>query len=94
MSTARRRLEELVERAELTWEEFLQYLDSPAGRRLRRILAGALIISVPLLTRIPGFRRSPIGRAIELVGGAALLVKLAEAIRDWERSEHAVARTA
>jgi hypothetical protein len=89
MSTARRRLEEIAERAEMTWEEFLDYLDSPAGRRLRRILAGTLIISIPIVTRIPGLRRTPIGRAIELVGGAALLVKLAEAIRDWERAETA-----
>jgi hypothetical protein len=89
MSTARRRLEEIAERAEVTWEELLDYLDSPAGRRLRRILAGTLIISIPILTRIPGLRRSPIGRAIELVGGAALLIKLAEAIRDWERAEPA-----
>ena len=35
--------------------------------------------------RIPGLRRSGIGRAVELVGGTALVVRLAEAIRDWER---------
>jgi hypothetical protein len=87
MSTARIRLEELAARVEMTWDDVLRYLDSPAGRRLRRVLAGAVIISIPLLARIPAFRRSPIGRAVELVGGAALLVKLAEAIRDWERSE-------
>jgi hypothetical protein len=89
MSTARVRLEEIAERVEMTWDEVLEYLDSPAGRRFRRILAGAVIISVPLLTRLPVFRRTPIGRAVELIGGAALLVKLAEAIRDWERSETA-----
>jgi hypothetical protein len=94
MTTARRTLQELATRAEMTWDEVLTYLDSPRGRRLRRILAGTLIISVPLVMRLPGLRRSPIGRAVELVGGTALLVKLAEAIRDWERSEAATARSA
>ena len=89
MPAPRTRLQEIAERAEMTWDEVLRYLDSPAGRRLRRILAATVIVSVPLLTRVPAFRRSPIGRAVELVGGAALLVKLAEAIRDWERSETA-----
>ena len=76
----------------MTWDEVLTYLDSPRGRRLRRILAGALIISVPLVMRLPALRRSPVGRAVELVGGTALLVKLAEAMRDWERSETTVVR--
>jgi hypothetical protein len=35
--------------------------------------------------RIPGLKRSPILRVLELTGGAALVVKLAELIRDWER---------
>jgi hypothetical protein len=94
MIAARQTLQELATRAEMTWDEVLTYLDSPRGRRVRRILAGTLIVSVPLVMRLPGLRRSPIGRAVELVGGTALLVKLAEAIRDWERSEAAVVRPA
>src|SRR6478672_5590411 len=40
--------------------------------------------SVCILLRIPGLRRYPLIRVLELVGGAALLVKAAEAIRDWD----------
>jgi hypothetical protein len=81
------RLKEFADRANVSFDEFLTFLDSPTGRRLRRALATGLILSVPLVTRIPGLRRSPIGRAIELVGGTALVVRLAEAIRDWERDQ-------
>jgi hypothetical protein len=80
------RFKELAERVNMTLDEFLMFLDSPPGRRLRRIVATGLIVSVPLVMRIPGLRRSPIGRVVELVGGAALVVRLAEAIRDWEHA--------
>jgi hypothetical protein len=60
------------------------FLDSPSGRRLRRYLAAGLIVTAPLLFRIPGLKRYPLVRALELIGGAALVVKFAEAIRDWE----------
>ncbi len=80
------RFKELAERANMTVDELLFFLDSPPGRRLRRIVAAGMIVSVPLVMRIPGLRRTPIGRAVELLGGAALVVKLAEAIRDWERA--------
>lgn len=81
------RMQEISERASVTLDELLEFLDSPSGRRMRKILATALIISVPLVMRLPGLRRSPIGRVIELVGGTALVVRLAEAIRDWERDQ-------
>ena len=38
----------------------------------------------PLVMRVPGLRRTPLGKAIELVGGAPLVVKLAERIRGAE----------
>jgi hypothetical protein len=81
------RLRELAERAEVTVDELLDFLASPAGRRLRAMAATGLILSVPLVMRIPGLRGSAVGRAIELLGGTALIVKLAEAIRDWERGQ-------
>jgi len=81
------RLHEIADRLDTTVEDMLDFLDSPVGRRLRRVLATGLILSVPLIMRIPGLRRSPIGRLVELAGGAALVVKLAELIRDWERSQ-------
>jgi hypothetical protein len=81
------RLHELAERADMTIDELLAFLDSPTGRALRRYLATALIVSVPLVMRIPGLRRSPIGRLIEVGGGAVVVVKIAELIRDWERRD-------
>ena len=81
------RLQEIADRVDVTVDELLAFLDSPAGRRLRRYLATALIISVPLVMRIPGLRRSPIGRLIEVGGGAVVIVKIAELIRDWERRD-------
>ena len=81
------RLQEIAERFEASVDELLDFLDSPTGRRLRRVVATGLIVSVPLALRIPGLRSSPIGRLIAATGGAALVVKLAEAIRDWEREQ-------
>jgi hypothetical protein len=81
------RFRELADRAEMTLDEFLEFLGSPAGRRLRAMAATGLIFSVPLVMRIPGLRNSPYGRAVEVFGGTALIIKLAEAIRDWERSQ-------
>jgi hypothetical protein len=86
------RLQQIADRVDASVDEVLEFLDSPAGRRLRRVLATGLIVSVPLVMRIPGLRASPIGRLLTVTGGATIVVKLAEAIRDWERSlpEHQV----
>lgn len=70
----------------------LAFLDSPSGRRLRKRLATGLILSVPLVMRLPWLRRSPIGKLIELGGGAAIVVKIAELIRDWEREQDGASR--
>lgn len=78
-------LQEIGDRIDTSVDELLAFLDSPAGRRLRKHLATGLIVSVPLVMRLPWLKRTPIGKLIELGGGAALLVKLAELIRDWER---------
>jgi hypothetical protein len=80
------RLRGIAERIDENVEELANFFDSPAGRRFRKRVATGLIISVPLVMRIPGLRRTPIGRLVELAGGTALVVKLAELIRDWERS--------
>jgi hypothetical protein len=60
------------------------WLASPAGRQFRKNAARVMLIGAPLLFRHRFFRSTWTGRIIELAGGAALLVKLAEAIRDWE----------
>jgi hypothetical protein len=80
-------LQEIADRIDTSVEELVAFLDSPTGRRLRKRLATGLILSVPLVMRLPWLRRSPIGKLIELGGGAAIVVKVAELIRDWERSQ-------
>ncbi len=81
------RVKRLAEQADLAVDEVLEFLDSPTGRRLRRVLAGAVIVSVPLIMRIPGLKRSPLGRLVTVTGGSAILIGIAEAIRDWERAD-------
>ena len=84
-------LQSVAERVDAQIEQIVDFLDSPAGQRLRRRIAAGLIVSVPLVMRIPGLRRTPIGRFVEIAGGATVVVKIAELIRDWERSERRVA---
>jgi hypothetical protein len=85
-------LQEMADRFDATVDELLAFLDSPSGRRLRKHLATGLIVSVPLVMRMPWLRRTPVGKLIELGGGAALLVKFAEMIRDWERDQASMPR--
>jgi hypothetical protein len=63
------------------------YLASPQGKQVRRRVAQVLILGAPLLFRTKFIRRHPVGRLLGVVGGAALVVKLAEALRDWEPIE-------
>ena len=67
--------------------EFRAYMASPEGKALRRRVAQVLILGAPLLFRLKFIRRNPVGRVLGVVGGAALVVKLAEALRDWEPIE-------
>ncbi|HVM10939.1 MAG TPA: hypothetical protein VM638_00500 [Actinomycetota bacterium] len=60
------------------------YLASPEGQRLRKALATGLIVSAPIITRLPAFRRSMVGRLIGLAGGAAVIAAAARWLRDWE----------
>jgi hypothetical protein len=80
-------IRELGDRIEIEAREITRFLSSPAGRRMRGVLAGAIIVTAPLIFRIPGLRRYPLIRALEFIGGAALIVRFAEALRDWERGE-------
>ena len=66
------------------------FLASPAGRRARTITAGGLLLATPMILRHPFFR-TPLGRAIELGGAAALIAKGATVIRDWEPGPATVA---
>jgi hypothetical protein len=65
-------------------EETRAFLGSPEGQRLRRTIATGLIVAAPLVTRLPVFRASRLGRLVGLAGGAAVIVKIADLIRDWE----------
>jgi hypothetical protein len=60
------------------------YLASPEGRRVRRVLAGALIVAAPVITRLPVFRATKLGRLVGFTGGAALIVSAAKWLREWE----------
>jgi hypothetical protein len=64
----------------------LEFLASPAGERLRHRGAWLLIAALPLVFRLPALRRHWALRILELAGGAAALVRLGEAIRDWTPS--------
>ena len=59
------------------------FLASPAGRRVRSLTASGLLVATPMILRHPFFR-TPLGRAIEIGGAAALIAKGAAIIRDWE----------
>jgi hypothetical protein len=75
---------ELQREARTLIEDVRAFLASPEGQRYRRILATGLIAAAPLISRLPLFRASRLGRLVGLAGGAALIVKAAELIRDWE----------
>ena len=64
-------------------DETQAWLATPTGRRVRVIAARLLIVSAPLVIRHPFFK-TPVGRLVEIAGGAALLIRVAEAVRDWE----------
>lgn len=77
------------DRVQIEAREISRFLSTPAGKRMRRLLAAGIIVAAPAVFRIPGLRRYPLIRALEFLGGAALIVRFAEALRDWERTEPA-----
>ena len=72
------------DRVEIAYDEVVAFLATPTGRKVRGVLAGALIATAPMLFRVPGLRRYPLIRTLEVIGGAALVVKFAESLRDWQ----------
>ncbi len=74
----------LTETIEGALDDVRAYLSSPEGRQMRRRVATGLIVAAPLITRLPMFKRSMFGRVLALAGGAALIAKAGEWIRDWE----------
>jgi len=76
----------LPETIGLRRQEALRFLASPAGERWRSRAAWVLVVALPLAFRIPILRKHWVLRFLELAGGAAILVKLGQAVRDWEPS--------
>ena len=65
-------------------DEAKRFAGSEQGRRIRHNVATGLIVAAPAVVSLPVLRRTRIGKLIELAGGAALVVTLAEKIRDWD----------
>ena len=64
--------------------EVKRYAASEQGKQVRHTVATGLIVAAPAVVSLPFLRRTRIGKLIELAGGAALVVTVAEKIRDWD----------
>ncbi len=76
--------QELTETAASAWVRAEDLLTSSTGRRMRNAAAAGLILAAPVVARLPATRATPLGRLFLFAGGAALLMKAADVIRDWE----------
>lgn len=70
-------------------DEAKRFVASEQGRRVRHNIATGLMVAAPAVLSLPILRRTRIGKVIELAGGTALVVAVAEKIRDWEPGETA-----
>jgi hypothetical protein len=66
------------------FEDVEDYLASERGTQVRRAIAIGLITGGPLIVKLPVVKNTPWGRLLVFAGGAALIVKLGEKLRDWE----------
>jgi hypothetical protein len=76
------------------FEDIEEYLASERGAQVRRALAIGLITGAPLIVKLPVVKNTPLGRLLVFAGGAALIVKLGEALRDWEPERRLSGETA
>jgi hypothetical protein len=60
------------------------FMASERGRRMRRQVATVLIVAAPVISELPVIRRHPVARILRTAGMAALVVKGAEWLRDWQ----------
>ncbi|HYH27771.1 MAG TPA: hypothetical protein VEA19_03220 [Actinomycetota bacterium] len=60
---------------------------------MRRRVATGLMVAAPVLTRLPMFKRTMLGRLLAGAAGTALLVKAAQWLRDWEPADLDTVRT-
>lgn len=85
-------MESLLDVAAEAVEAGREYLASEQGRELRRKLAAAVIVAAPLVSELPMFRRSPLGRLVRTAAVGTVLVKGAEWLRDWEPPQRSGSR--
>ena len=64
--------------------DLVAYLASPRGKALRSKLAMGVITVAPVIARAPIVRRHPLLKLLGVAGLATVLVRVAEAVRDWE----------
>jgi hypothetical protein len=60
------------------------FLASDRGKNIRRSVAAAVIIGAPIISELPVFRRTIVGRLLRTAALGTLLIKGAEWVRDWE----------
>lgn len=80
-------LDDLQRRVTEGAEDIRRYLASPEGRVLRQRIAQILIFTAPFVFRFGRFKASRMGKVLGVLGGTAVVVKLAEVLRDWEPGE-------
>jgi len=84
VADARSAADSLTAAAERALADTRAYIASPQGRRMRENIARGLVAVAPIMVSLPVVRRTWIGRVLGVAGAATVLVKVAEAIRDWE----------
>jgi hypothetical protein len=81
---ARSAVDSVTSAAERAVRDAQMYLASPRGKRMRANVARGLVAVAPAVAGAPLLRRSWVVRLLGAAGAATVLVKVAEAIRDWE----------
>ena len=71
------------------FDEAKSFLASENGKRIRHQVANGLMVAAPIVFMTPFVRRTKLAKLIELGGGAAIVTRVAEMIRDWEPGEQA-----
>lgn len=77
-------LDEVFEAAADAADTVRSFMASERGRRLRHQVATALIVAAPVISELPVIRRHPVARILRTAGVAALVVRGAEWLRDWQ----------
>ena len=76
--------DEILGAAQAGFRDAQLFLHSPRARKARAVVAAGLIVAAPAIARHPYLRSTRLLRIVGVTGGAALIVKAAEVIRDWE----------